>query len=261
MTGLRHPDIHPFARFDVPRLVEQRARTRADHPFLVWAPFDAPSQSWTYAGFRDRVRRLAAGLARRGIKAGDKVLVHLDNCPETIFAWYACAELGAIAVTTNARSAPDELAYFAAHSEAVAAITQPKFAELVNAAHRDARFLAVTSHDAGAAPAAGPPRPSFGDRGGGFGGPRPPRAPFGAPRERAAPAPLGPAEEMEGTVKWYRAEKGFGFVTASDGGKDVFVHLNVLRKAGLASLEPDQQVVMSVVTTAKGREAQSIRLV
>ena len=119
-------------------------------------------------------------------------------------------------------------------------------------------------------PSARPPRPSFGDRGGGdrfgggggdrFGGSRPPRAPFGAPRERSQPAPLGPPVDMEGTVKWYRAEKGFGFVTASDGGKDVFVHLNVLRRAGLASLEPDQHVVMTVVTTEKGREATSIRL-
>jgi cold shock CspA family protein len=40
----------------------------------------------------------------------------------------------------------------------------------------------------------------------------------------------------------------------------VFVHLNVLRRAGLASLEPDQHVVMTVITTEKGREATSIRL-
>lgn len=100
----------------------------------------------------------------------------------------------------------------------------------------------------------------FGGGGGGFGA-RPPRPPFGgAPRDRSPPAPMGPSEEMEGTVKWYRAEKGFGFVTASDGGKDVFVHLNVLRRAGLSSLEPDQQVKMTVVTTQKGREATEISL-
>jgi crotonobetaine/carnitine-CoA ligase len=149
MKGLRHPGAHPFAQFDVPRLVEMRARTRPDHPFIIWAPFDGPAETWTYAGFRDRVRRVAAGLRKRGVKAGDKVLVHLDNCPETILAWYACAEIGAVAVTTNARSAADELAYFAEHSGAVGAITQPKFAELVNTAHRAARFLVVTDNDNG----------------------------------------------------------------------------------------------------------------
>lgn len=114
--------------------------------------------------------------------------------------------------------------------------------------------------DSTAAPSARQPRPAFGDRAGGFGGPRPARPPFGAPRERPQAAPLGPPVDMEGTVKWYKAEKGFGFVTAGDGGKDVFVHLNVLRRAGLASLEPDQHVVMTVITTEKGREATSIRL-
>ncbi|WP_119420087.1 AMP-binding protein [Desertibaculum subflavum] len=157
MKGLRHPEVHPFAGFDVPRLVEMRARTRADHPFVIWAPFEGEPETWTYAGFRDRVRRVAAGLHKRGVKTGDKVLVHLDNCPETILAWYACAELGAVAVTTNARSAADELAYFAEHSGAVGAITQPKFAELVNAAHKGARFLVVTGHDNGT-PAANAPK-------------------------------------------------------------------------------------------------------
>lgn len=161
MKGLRHPGLHPFARFDVPRLVEMRARTRADHPFIIWAPFEGEAQTWTYADFRNRMRRVAAGLHRRGVKTGDKVLVHLDNCPEAILAWYACAEIGAVPVTTNARSAEDELAYFAEHSGAVGAITQPKFAELVNAAYKGARFLVVTDHDNGAAAGPVPKGDSF----------------------------------------------------------------------------------------------------
>lgn len=163
MNGLRHPTVHPFAAFDVPRLVEMRARVRGEHPFLIWAPFDRPAETWTYARFHAHVRRIAAGLHRRGVGRGDRVLVHLDNCPESILAWYACAEIGAIAVTTNARSALDELTYFAEHSGAVGAITQPKFAELVNAAHAGARFLMVTSHDNGSAPAPGG-MPSKADR-------------------------------------------------------------------------------------------------
>jgi crotonobetaine/carnitine-CoA ligase len=138
---------------DVPWLLKMRAATRRDHPFLIWAPFDAPARHWTYGEFHDRVGALAAGLVKRGISPGDFVLVHLDNCIEAMLTWFACAELGAIAVTTNTRSAAGELAYFADHCGAVAAITQPSYAELVAANCTKLRWMAVTSHDAGAAPA------------------------------------------------------------------------------------------------------------
>src|SRR5205085_11803019 len=65
----------------------------------------------------------------------------------------ACAERGAIAVTTNPRSARAELDYFADHCGAVAAITQPAYTEIVAQNCRNIRWMAVTSHDAGAAPA------------------------------------------------------------------------------------------------------------
>jgi crotonobetaine/carnitine-CoA ligase len=140
---------------DVPWLLKMVAETRRDHPFLIWAPFDAPARHWTYGEFHDRVGALAAGLVRRGIKPGDFILVHLDNCIEAMLTWFACAELGAIVVTTNTRSAPAELDYFAGHCGAVAAITQPAYAELVAANCRNLRWIAVISHDAGAAPATG----------------------------------------------------------------------------------------------------------
>ena len=138
---------------DVPALVAMRARHRPDHPFLAWEPFEGKGEVLTYAAFHDLVGRLAAGLAARGVRRGDHLLVHLDNCLEIILAWYACAELGAVAVTTNARSSGEELRYFAEHCGAVAAITQPRFAELVAAASRDLRWIAVTEHDNGTAPA------------------------------------------------------------------------------------------------------------
>ena len=58
------------------------------------------------------------------------MLIHLENCIEAMLAWFACVELGAIAVTTNTRSAPAEMEYFAGHCGAVAAITQPAYAEI-----------------------------------------------------------------------------------------------------------------------------------
>ena len=59
---------------------------------------------------------------------GDKILIHCDNCPEMVLAWYACAKLGAVGVTTNTRSAGPEVEYFASHVGCVGAITQPQYA-------------------------------------------------------------------------------------------------------------------------------------
>jgi crotonobetaine/carnitine-CoA ligase len=150
--------VGPFAGLDMPWLLRMRAQTRRDHPFLIWAPFDAPSRSWSYGEFHERVGVLAAGLVRRGIKPGDYILIHLDNCIEAVLVWFACVELGAIAVTTNTRSAAAEMEYFANHCGAVAAITQPAYAGLISANCRDLRWIAVISHDAGVAPADAVPR-------------------------------------------------------------------------------------------------------
>ncbi|MDH4392106.1 MAG: AMP-binding protein [Aquabacterium sp.] len=152
---LQASQLHPFTRLDVPTLLADRAQRRRDHPFIVWEPFEAPSQTWTYGQFHAAVGRIAGGLARRGVCAGDRVLIHLDNCPETLLAWYACGWVGAVAVTTNARAADDELAYYAEHSGAVAAITQPKFADAVARNCRHIRWQVVTDTDNGM-PAAHP---------------------------------------------------------------------------------------------------------
>lgn len=148
--------VNPFAGRDINWLLDHRAATRGEHPYLVWEPFEGERAVWTYAAFRDRVLRVAAGLRRRGVGAGDFVLIHLDNSPELEFAWFACARLGAVAVTTNTRSAGDELAYFAGHCGAVGAITQPELAETVAAHARDIKWLAVTEHllEGGEPPAA-----------------------------------------------------------------------------------------------------------
>ena len=150
--------VGPFANLDVPWLLRMRAESRRNHPFLVWAPFEGPARKWSYGEFHERVGQLSAGLVKRGIKPGEYVLIHLDNCIEAMLAWFACVELGAIAVTTNTRSAAAEIEYFAGHCGAVAAITQPAYAELISANCRGLRWIAVISHDAGAKPAQGVPR-------------------------------------------------------------------------------------------------------
>ncbi|MCW8085600.1 cold-shock protein [Roseococcus sp. MDT2-1-1] len=63
---------------------------------------------------------------------------------------------------------------------------------------------------------------------------------------------------MQGTVKWYDAGKGFGFVAPADGGKDVFVHATALERSGLRGLNEGQTVRMQVVQGRKGPEASTI---
>ncbi len=160
MTPLADRHVQPFAAQDIRTLLELQAQLRRDHPFLIWRPLSGPGQTWTYGQFVERIRRFAAGLHGRGVRAGDRVLVHLDNCPETVIAWLGCAWMGAVAVTTNARSSGNELNYFAANSRAVAGITQPRFAELVAASCPDLRWLAITETDNGDDPGASRPEPA-----------------------------------------------------------------------------------------------------
>jgi CspA family cold shock protein len=79
------------------------------------------------------------------------------------------------------------------------------------------------------------------------------------PMFRAA-SQIGEGEEVQGTVKWYSAEKGFGFVTPDDGGKDVFVHATALERSGTAPLSEGQAVIMQVSQGKKGLEANTVRL-
>ncbi|BCW90731.1 Crotonobetaine/carnitine--CoA ligase [Alphaproteobacteria bacterium SO-S41] len=144
--------IHPFTGHDVPWLLEARAANRSDHTFLIFAPFDKPAERWTYARFAAAAERVAAGLRARGVTQGDFVLLHMDNCPEFLLTWHACARLGATVVTTNTRSAEDELNYFADHCGARVAITQPKYEALIRAAAPQMKWVAVTELDTGAEP-------------------------------------------------------------------------------------------------------------
>jgi CspA family cold shock protein len=66
------------------------------------------------------------------------------------------------------------------------------------------------------------------------------------------------AEEL-GTVKWYNAAKGFGFIAADRGGKDIFVHASALERAGIIGLAEGQRVSVDVADGQKGPEAVSLR--
>jgi CspA family cold shock protein len=56
-----------------------------------------------------------------------------------------------------------------------------------------------------------------------------------------------------GTVKWFNAEKGYGFIAPEEGGKDVFVHITAVRAAGLDGLKDNQKVAFEIQSGRDGR--------
>jgi CspA family cold shock protein len=64
-----------------------------------------------------------------------------------------------------------------------------------------------------------------------------------------------------GTVKWFDGEKGFGFITPEDGGKDLFVHFSNISGSGYRSLEEGQAVQFEVGEGRKGPEATDVQAV
>jgi cold shock protein len=63
----------------------------------------------------------------------------------------------------------------------------------------------------------------------------------------------------EGTVKWFSAEKGYGFIQRDDGAADVFVHYTEIQGSGYRSLEENQKVEFEVGQGTKGPQAQNVR--
>ena len=76
--------------------------------------------------------------------------------------------------------------------------------------------------------------------------------------DRRAP---GPSTILEGAVKRFDADKGYGFISPDGGGKDVFIHITALRRSGVTALDPGQRVRVEVVDGRKGLEAERITLI
>jgi CspA family cold shock protein len=86
------------------------------------------------------------------------------------------------------------------------------------------------------------------------------------PARRARPErPQAPPDQVAveelGTVKFYNAEKGFGFIVRDNGSRDIFVHASALNRAGISDLTEGQRVAVDMVEGGKGPEAVSIRLI
>lgn len=64
-----------------------------------------------------------------------------------------------------------------------------------------------------------------------------------------------------GTVKWFKSDKGFGFITVEGEGKDVFVHFSAIQTEGFKTLEEGQAVEFDIVEGDRGPQAANVRLV
>jgi CspA family cold shock protein len=63
-----------------------------------------------------------------------------------------------------------------------------------------------------------------------------------------------------GTVKWFNSTKGYGFIQPSDGGKDVFVHISAVERAGLSTLNEGQQLEFELVTNRGRTSAENLKV-
>lgn len=66
---------------------------------------------------------------------------------------------------------------------------------------------------------------------------------------------------MQGTVKWFNGQKGYGFITPESGGKDVFLHISAVQKAGLVSVDEGQRISYEVVANKGKESAENIKLI
>jgi cold shock protein len=66
---------------------------------------------------------------------------------------------------------------------------------------------------------------------------------------------------VQGTVKWFNAEKGFGFLTVDGGGPDVFVHYSAILADGFRSLDEGERVEFEIAQGQKGPQADSVRAI
>ena len=73
--------------------------------------------------------------------------------------------------------------------------------------------------------------------------------------------PQRPSTTLDGAVKWFEPEKGYGFISPDGGGKDVFIHITALRRSGVNALDPGQRVRVEVVDGKKGLEADRITVI
>lgn len=106
------------------KALEQKVQASPNKLFLIFEDHDETSHCYTYHQFNQIVNQTANALLGLGVTKGDKVNLHLTNCPEFLFFWFAIAKIGAVMVPTNPLSPLEELTYPVKHSDSRVSVTQ-----------------------------------------------------------------------------------------------------------------------------------------
>jgi len=146
----------------LPGMLEARASTIGNKTAIIYK-----DQPVTYSQLLARAQRFAHALQGLGIKPDDKVAIMLNNCPEFIVTYFACAYLGAVAVPVNIFYKERELEYLLRDSDSVALVANPAFAEhyskienkpplfkhlIVNGAYREGKEFSKLEAEAQSSP-------------------------------------------------------------------------------------------------------------
>ncbi|WP_227378143.1 AMP-binding protein [Haladaptatus halobius] len=116
-------------------LWRERVALSGDDRFLITDEKTGVEQSYDYAEFNDIIDRTARAFSDElGIEKGDKVTIHLPNCPEYLQVWFALLKLGAVSVHSNTNHTVREVNYTIENSDSEAVITSPTYADLVDEA-------------------------------------------------------------------------------------------------------------------------------
>jgi crotonobetaine/carnitine-CoA ligase len=125
-------DLSVIGRRSLVSVLELGESQFPEKTLLVYEDHDGISHRYSWSEFGDESRRMALRLRERGVVAGDRVHVHLENGPLFYFVWFACAYLGAAMVPTGMQATKNELTYVIDHSRALLSVTDSRWTDLFN---------------------------------------------------------------------------------------------------------------------------------
>ncbi len=117
--------LPPRGRDTVASVLRANAARHPDRPFLLFEREPGRAEQTSWAEMAARADRTAGALHRLGVLAGDRVNVHLGNCPEFYDLWFGAAFLGAAIVPSNPLSTPEELGYLLSHARCRLSVAEP----------------------------------------------------------------------------------------------------------------------------------------
>ena len=122
----------------VSSVLREGARLHPDRALLIYDDLESDPRTFSWLEVLRHSEAAAQALLAHGVHSGDAIHLHLSNCPEFLFAWFAAAQLGARIVPTNTAAAVPELAFIVGHARTRLSITDEASIESVRRAHDEA---------------------------------------------------------------------------------------------------------------------------